>query len=95
MARGNGRQDIVCDDVDRNRLREQTARAFNSGTVGLYWNVGKRIRKDVLRELRAEYGQRVVETLAVQLTSEYGRGVGRPSHSALRRDTIPLPLTAL
>jgi REP element-mobilizing transposase RayT len=27
MARGNGRQDIVCDDVDRQRLQEQLGKA--------------------------------------------------------------------
>ena len=27
MARGNGRQDIVCDDVDRERLQEQLGKA--------------------------------------------------------------------
>ena len=27
MARGNGRQDIVCDDADRERLKEQLGKA--------------------------------------------------------------------
>jgi predicted nuclease of restriction endonuclease-like (RecB) superfamily len=57
--------------------REQTARAVNSALVGLYWQIGKRIREDVLREKRAEYGERTVETLAGQLTAEYGRGFDR------------------
>ena len=38
--------------------REQTARAVNSALVGLYWHIGNRIRQDVLKEKRAEYGER-------------------------------------
>jgi predicted nuclease of restriction endonuclease-like (RecB) superfamily len=57
--------------------REQTARAVNSALVGLYWHIGKRVREDVLREERAEYGQRIVETLSARLTAEYGRGFDR------------------
>jgi predicted nuclease of restriction endonuclease-like (RecB) superfamily len=57
--------------------REQTARAVNSALVGLYWHIGKRIREDVLREQRAEYGQQIVHTLSKQLTDEYGKGYDR------------------
>jgi predicted nuclease of restriction endonuclease-like (RecB) superfamily len=57
--------------------REQTARAVNSALVGLYWHIGKRVREDVLLEKRAEYGERIVETLAAQMTAEYGRGFDR------------------
>jgi predicted nuclease of restriction endonuclease-like (RecB) superfamily len=54
--------------------REQVARAVNSTLVGLYWHIGKRIREDVLKERRAEYGQQMVSALSAQLTAEYGRG---------------------
>jgi predicted nuclease of restriction endonuclease-like (RecB) superfamily len=54
--------------------REQTARAVNSALVGLYWHIGKRVREDVLREKRADYGEAIVATLSRQLTAEYGRG---------------------
>jgi hypothetical protein len=57
--------------------REQTARAANSALVGLYWQIGTRIRQDVLREQRAEYGEQIVSALSAQLTAEYGRGFGR------------------
>lgn len=56
--------------------REQTARAVNSSLVGLYWHVGRRIREDVLKEKRAQYGKEIVVTLSRQLTEEYGRGFG-------------------
>src|SRR5271166_5729278 len=54
--------------------REQIARVVNSALVGLYWNIGIRIRQDILREKRAGYGEEIVATLSRQLTAEFGRG---------------------
>ena len=39
------------------------ARQVNSALVLLYWRVGKRIRQDILKEKRAEYGGRIVSAL--------------------------------
>ena len=57
--------------------RGQVARTVNSALVWLYWSIGKRIRKDVLDEKRAEYGEKIISTLSEQLTAEYGRGFSR------------------
>jgi predicted nuclease of restriction endonuclease-like (RecB) superfamily len=65
------------------QARQQVARTVSSGMVGLYWHIGKRIRKDVLHEKRAEYGERIVATLSQQLTMEYGRGFNRYSLSRM------------
>lgn len=54
--------------------REQTARAVNSTLVAMYWQIGKRIREDVLKEERAGYGEEILQTLSAKLTEEYGRG---------------------
>jgi predicted nuclease of restriction endonuclease-like (RecB) superfamily len=59
--------------------REQTARAVNSASVGLYWNIGRRIRQDILQEKRAGYGEQIVNSLSTHLSAEYGRGFGRRS----------------
>lgn len=56
--------------------REQAARSVNAALVMLYWQVGKRIREDVLREKRAEYGEEILRSVSVQLVSEFGRGFG-------------------
>ena len=61
------------------RAREGVARAIDSGLVMLYWHVGQRIRQDVLKEKRAEYGKKIVQSLAAQLEVEFGRGFGRSS----------------
>lgn len=42
----------------------------------LYWRIGKRIRQQVLKEKRADYGRRIVASLGRQLAAEFGRGFG-------------------
>jgi predicted nuclease of restriction endonuclease-like (RecB) superfamily len=59
------------------QARQQVARTVNSAMVGLYWHIGTRIREDLLRKNRAEYGEEIVQTLSAQLALEYGRGFGR------------------
>jgi predicted nuclease of restriction endonuclease-like (RecB) superfamily len=54
--------------------RQQVARTVNAALVWLYWNIGKRIRHDVLQNKRAGYGEEIVYALSRQLTAEYGRG---------------------
>ena len=63
--------------------REQAARAVNSAQVLLYWNIGKRIREDVLHHKRAAYGEAIVATLSQQLTTEYGRGYSKSNLSRM------------
>ena len=52
--------------------KERVAVSVNAELTMLYWKVGNRINKEVLGEKRAEYGQRVVAELAVQLMAEHG-----------------------
>ena len=47
--------------------RRQMAQAVNAGLTMLYWQIGTRIRKDILRNQRAEYGAEIVATLSRQL----------------------------
>jgi predicted nuclease of restriction endonuclease-like (RecB) superfamily len=42
-----------------------------------YWRIGERIRRDILREKRADYGRNVVENLAAKLSVDFGRGFNR------------------
>jgi len=59
------------------QAREGVARAIDSGLTTLYWHVGRRVRQDILREKRAEYGGRIVSALGIRLEKEFGRGFGR------------------
>jgi predicted nuclease of restriction endonuclease-like (RecB) superfamily len=56
--------------------RERVAQAANAGLVILYWQIGQRIRKDILKQKRAEYGEAILQTLSAQLAPEFGRGFG-------------------
>ena len=57
--------------------RADVARTVNSTLVQLYWQIGTRVRTEVLKDERADYGERIVQTVSAQLTSEFGRGFGR------------------
>ena len=59
--------------------REQVARAVDSGLVTLYWHIGRRIRRDILKEKRAEYGAEILSALSAKLETEFGRGFGEKS----------------
>ncbi len=54
--------------------RAGVAQAVNSALVLLYWQVGHRIRTEILKSRRAEYGEQVVPMLANQLALEFGQG---------------------
>ncbi len=59
--------------------RQDVARTVNSALVMLYWKVGQRIRKDILKEKRADYGERILPTLSAKLEVEFGQGFNEKS----------------
>lgn len=54
--------------------RTAAATAVNAALTMLYWQVGQRIRKEVLGERRAAYGEEIVVSLSRQLAAEHGQG---------------------
>ena len=56
--------------------RQQVAQTANSTLTLLYWKMGERIGREILRGGRAEYGEQIVSTLSTQLVLEYGKGFG-------------------
>ena len=54
--------------------RQNVAVTVNTGLTILYWQIGSRTRKDILKEKRADYGKEIVATLSQELTKEYGNG---------------------
>jgi len=54
--------------------RQIVAQSINSALVLLYWQIGVRIRREVLHEQRAGYGERIFDALSRKLTVEFGRG---------------------
>ena len=62
----------VCSLIENTRQRLATT--INAEACILHWQIGKRIKEDVLFNKRAEYGKQVVKNLAVRLTERYGKG---------------------
>lgn len=56
--------------------RQKVAQAVDSGHVLMNWSIGTRIRKDILKEQRAQYGKQIFQSLTGKLTFEFGRGYG-------------------
>lgn len=52
--------------------RQRATSAVNSELTMLYWKIGYRIHKAVLKGRRADYGEAVVSTIASSLVGEYG-----------------------
>ena len=61
--------------IESTRIR--VAVGVNAEMVMLYWNIGSRIRRDILGKERAAYGKSIVATVSQQLTQVYGAGFSR------------------
>jgi predicted nuclease of restriction endonuclease-like (RecB) superfamily len=59
--------------------RQYVAQTANATLTMLYWQVGQRIRREVLQHQRAEYGAQIVASLSRQLMQEYGPGFAEKS----------------
>ena len=55
--------------IEAARLR--VAQTVNAELVLLNWQIGNRIRRDILGQTRAEYGEEIVSTLSRQLSADY------------------------
>ena len=71
--------------------QRQVAVTANAALTTLYWQVGRRVRTEVLEGRRAEYGGKLVATIGRQLQSRYGRSFGGKSlHHMIRfAETFP------
>ena len=65
--------------------KQRAAVAVNAELTLLYWQVGKRISSEVLKDERAEYGIEVIGNLARDLTDAFGKGWSKKHlHHCLR-----------
>ncbi len=56
------------------QARLHVAQTANSTLTLLYWQVGDRLRQEVLNNGRAGYGQQTLATLSQELVRDYGKG---------------------
>lgn len=50
------------------------AQSLNGELVWLYWQIGSRLRLELVGDTRAESGQGLMTTVTNSLTAEFGRG---------------------
>lgn len=66
--------------------RRTSARAVNAIMTATYWEIGRRIVEVEQRgEQRAGYGDELVQRLAIDLTTQFGRGFSRSNVEYMRR----------
>lgn len=72
--------------------RSMAARNVNSLMTAAYWEIGRRIiHSEQQGELRAEYGEQLIERLALDLTRQFGRGFGNASLWRMRAFYLAWP----
>lgn len=61
------------------KAKQKVHISINSELVLLNWNIGKKIKINILKNQKGEYGKFVVERLSEKLTFEFGKGYSRAS----------------
>lgn len=81
MTTPSNEHNVLLGDLKKliEQSRNRIAISVNSEMTLLYWNIGKRINEDVLKNERAEYGEQVIALLSHKLTQEFGKGFSRKS----------------
>ena len=73
--------------------RAQAARQVNTLLVQTYWHIGRYIVEfEQKGEDRANYGDKLLETLAKDLTAEYGKGFSRSNLFQIRKLYLSFPI---
>ncbi|MGG7035810.1 MAG: YhcG family protein [Flavobacterium sp.] len=57
--------------------RHNVAKTVNQELTLLYWNIGKNINDDILKNNRADYGKKIIPQLSKELTKRYGTGFSK------------------
>jgi len=67
------------------RARRTSARSINSILTATYWEIGRRIVEyEQGGQARSEYGEKLLDRLAKDLTAEHGRGFSRSNVAQMR-----------
>ena len=70
------KNDTLFDDISSLIIESRSLVAYtvNSALTILNWRIGNRIKEDILKSKRAQYGEEIISTLSKQLTQVYGKG---------------------
>ncbi len=56
------------------KSRTKIASTINREMIALYWNIGKVVKENIIKNDRAQYGKQTVQSLSSRLTTRYGKG---------------------
>jgi predicted nuclease of restriction endonuclease-like (RecB) superfamily len=71
--------------------QRQVAQVVNAALTTLYWQLGHRVRTEILQGRRAEYGTKMVAAVGQQLEARHGRGFGEKSLRHMVRFVAAFP----
>lgn len=71
------------------QTRHIVAKTVNQELTLLYWNIGKSINDDILKNDRADYGKKLILNLSDELSNRYGSGFNKRNlHSFIKLNTV-------
>lgn len=77
----------IIDLIDK--TRHVVAKTVNQELTLLYWNIGKSINEDILKNDRADYGKKVILGLSQDLQKRYGTGFSKRNlHIFIKLNTV-------
>ena len=78
------------------QTRHIVAKTVNQELTLLYWNIGKTINDDILKNDRADYGKKLILNLSDELSNRYGSGFNKRNlHSFIKLSTVFQEITIL
>jgi predicted nuclease of restriction endonuclease-like (RecB) superfamily len=78
------------------QTRHIVAKTVNQELTLLYWNIGKSINDEILKNDRADYGKKIIPTLSLALTNKYGVGFNKRNlQSFIKLNTVIEDITIL
>lgn len=78
------------------QTRHIVAKTVNQELTLLYWNIGKSINDEILKNDRADYGKKLIPTLSLALTDKYGVGFNKRNlQSFIKLNTVIEDITIL
>ena len=69
----------------------EVVRTANSALTLLFWQVGKRVNDEVLKNDRAQYGKQIVANVSAQLEMKYGRNFAEKNLRRMMQFSIEFP----
>ena len=71
--------------------KQQVVRTANSALTTLFWQVGKRVNDEVLKNDRAQYGKQIIANVSAQLELRYGRNFTEKNLRRMMQFAVEFP----